>query len=72
MLDALRGDNRKSLVIIPEYDSNVYLSSRNLQDTKTVVMSDMNTYDLTNAQVLIFTETAAKMFSEETVETVEG
>ena len=65
MLDAWRGDNRKSMLIIPEYDANVYLSSRNLQDTKTVVMSDMNTYDLTNANVLIFTETAASMFAEE-------
>src|SRR5580698_6565573 len=42
-LDALRGDNRKSMLIIPEYDTNVYLSARNLQDNKTVVMSDMNT-----------------------------
>ena len=69
MLDAWRGGNRKTMFIIPEYDSNVYLSGRNLQNNKTVVMSDMNTYDLTNSQVLIFTESAAKMFSEETVAT---
>lgn len=66
ILDTLRGDNRKSMVILPEHDNNVYLSSRNLQSNKTTVLSDMNTYDLVNANVLIFTESAAKLFSEET------
>jgi len=68
ILDALRGDNRKSMIVIPEYDANVYLSGRNLSYNKTVMLSDMNTYDLTNAQVIIFTETAAKMFNELPVE----
>jgi len=64
MLDALRGDSRKSMVVVPEYDTNVYLSGRNLASNKTVVLSDMNTYDLTNTGVVIFTESAAKMFIE--------
>ena len=68
MLDKLRGDNWKTMVVMPEYDSNVYLSGRNLASNKTVVLSDMNTYDLTHTQVVIFTESAAKMFSEEEVE----
>ena len=66
MLDAWKGGSRKSMLIIPEYDTNVYLGTRNLLNNKTVVMSDMNTYDLTNSNVLIFTESAAKIFSEET------
>ena len=68
MLEALRGDSWKTMVVVPEYDSNVYLSGRNLSTNKTVVLSDMNTYDLTNTQVVIFTESAAKMFSEIQVE----
>ena len=67
VIDALRGDNWKTMMVLPEYDANVYLSSRNLADNKTVMLSDMNTYDLTNAQVVIFTESAAKMFNEEAV-----
>jgi large subunit ribosomal protein L4 len=67
MLDTLKGGERKTMLILPEYDFNTYLSSRNIASNKTVVMSDMNTYDLTNASVVIFTETAAKMFSEEPV-----
>jgi large subunit ribosomal protein L4 len=67
MLDILRGDNRKSLVVLADYNDNVYLSGRNLSDNKTIIMSDMNTYDLVHASVLIFTESAATMFSEEEV-----
>jgi len=64
VLDALRGDNRKTMFILPEYNLNVHLSSRNLSNNNTVVLSDLNTYDITNAQLLIITESAAKMFSE--------
>jgi large subunit ribosomal protein L4 len=67
-ITALKGENRKALVILPEYNENVYLSSRNLKDHNTTVLSDMNTYDLVNANVLIFTESAAKLFTEEALE----
>jgi len=67
ILDTLRGENRKTLVVLPDYNDNVYLSGRNLSDNKTIIMSDMNTYDLVHASVLIFTESAAAMFSEEEV-----
>jgi large subunit ribosomal protein L4 len=63
MLGSL-GQSQKSLFVVPEYDPNVYLSSRNLSRNKTTVLSDMNTYDLVNAQVVIFTESAAKLFNE--------
>jgi len=68
ILDSLRGDSRKSMLVLPEHNDNVYLSARNLVNNKTVVLSDMNTYDLTNSQVVIFTESAAKMFNEAPVE----
>jgi len=64
MLGSLQSGTPKSLFILPEYDANVYLSSRNLSRNKTMVLSDMNTYDLVNAQVVIFTESAAKLFNE--------
>jgi large subunit ribosomal protein L4 len=64
MLGSVQQGTRKSLFVVPEYDANVYLSSRNLSGNKTMVLSDMNTYDLVNAQVVIFTESAAKLFSE--------
>ena len=64
MLEVLRGTDRKTMVVTPEYNANVYLSGRNLPNNKTVVLSDLNTYDLVHTQVVIFTESAAKMFSE--------
>ncbi len=73
MITALKGDNRKSLFIMPDMDVNLYLSGRNVQSNKTAVLSDLNTYDLVNAGVLIFTESAAKLFSEiEETETTEA
>ncbi|OSZ78250.1 50S ribosomal protein L4 [Chitinophagaceae bacterium IBVUCB1] len=63
MLSKMNG-TQKSLFIMPEYDAKLYLSARNITRNKTVVLSDMNTYDLVNAQVLVFTETAAKMFND--------
>lgn len=64
MLSGIQHANSKSLFIIPEYHTAAYLSARNIARNKTVVLSDMNTYDLVNAQVLIFTESAAKLFNE--------
>jgi large subunit ribosomal protein L4 len=68
MMGKLPSANQKSLFILPDYDTNVYLSGRNLPRNRTIVLSDMNTYDLVNAQVVIFTESAAKMFNEEPAE----
>lgn len=61
----LTDNARRTLFITAESDRNLHLSSRNLQNAKTVVLSDMNTYDLMNASALIFTESAAKLFTEE-------
>ncbi|MCB9046105.1 MAG: 50S ribosomal protein L4 [Chitinophagales bacterium] len=72
MISKLQGDNRKSLFILPDVDENIYLSSRNVASNKTTVLSDVNTYDLVNAHVLIFTESAAKLFSEIEEETTEA
>ncbi len=71
ILDALRGQDRKTIMVLSERNDNVYLSSRNLCDTKTVVLSDLNTYDITHANKVIFTESTAKLFTEE-LEVVEG
>ena len=65
ILNALQGDARRSLFIVREENDNLYLSSRNLQQTKMTVLNDINTYDITNASVLIFTESAAKLFTEQ-------
>ncbi len=68
IINALQGDARRSLFIVREENDNLYLSSRNIQSTKMTILNDINTYDISNASVLIFTESAAKLFTEQPAE----
>ncbi|HNB82094.1 MAG TPA: 50S ribosomal protein L4, partial [Chitinophagaceae bacterium] len=65
MLSGLNLANNKTLYIMPDYNENVYLSSRNLPRVKTCTLSDTNTYDIVNAKTLVLTEEAAKIFTQE-------
>jgi large subunit ribosomal protein L4 len=65
ILKSLQLDNKKTLFVLPEYNDNVYLSLRNIPGVQGILLSDINTYDIVNAKVLVFTENAAKIFSEE-------
>ena len=65
ILSNLKISGKKALVVIPEYNDNLYLSLRNMPSVEGTLLSDMNTYDLVNAEVLVLTESAAKIFSEE-------
>jgi large subunit ribosomal protein L4 len=51
-------NGKKLLIILPESNKNVYLSSRNLPNAKTIIASDVNTYDIMNANDLLFFEGA--------------
>ena len=68
ILSSLNIGRKKALFVIPEYNDNLYLSLRNVQGVNGTVISDMNTYDILNANVLVLTESAAKLFSLEEVE----
>lgn len=65
ILSNLNVTGKKTLFVMPEYNDGVYLSFRNIPKVNGVMLSDMNTYDLINADVLVMTENAAKIFSEE-------
>lgn len=65
VLSALNVSDKKALFVIPEYNDTVYLSARNIPSVMAVLLSDLNTYDLVNADVIVFTESAAKIFTEE-------
>ena len=68
ILNNLNIAGKKTLVVIPEYNDNLYLSLRNVPSVSGTLLSDLNTYDILNANVLVLTESAAKIFSEEVVE----
>jgi large subunit ribosomal protein L4 len=59
---------KKTLVVIPEYNDNLYLSLRNVPTVCGTLLSDLNTYDILNANVLVLTESAAKIFTEDIAE----
>lgn len=54
----LKIDDKKSLFVINERNKNLYLSSRNLQNSKVVTLSELNTYEIMNASALLFVESS--------------
>ena len=70
MLKALKVSDKKALYVLPELNEQVFVSARNIPSVMACVLSDVNTYDVMNADVLVITESAAKLFSglEEAVE----
>ena len=56
----LKVDGKKTLLILPEVNKNVYLSARNLQRSEVMTASSLNTYKVLNADVLIVTENSLK------------
>jgi len=52
--------DKKSLLVLNESNKNVYLSSRNLKGAKVVTASEINTYDILNAQNVIISESSVK------------
>jgi large subunit ribosomal protein L4 len=65
ILKSLKINDKKTLFVLPEDSENVYLSLRNIPSVQGTLLSDVNTYDIVNASVLVFTESVAKIFSEE-------
>ncbi|RFS20917.1 50S ribosomal protein L4 [Chitinophaga silvatica] len=61
-------EGRKTMFITPEYNDNVYLSLRNIPTVDGAVLSDINTYDIMNSNYIVFTESAARIFTEEPAE----
>lgn len=53
LLEKISLASTKTLVVIPENNENIFLSSRNLKNSKVVIASDLNTYDVLNAQKLV-------------------
>ena len=63
ILNSLNVGEKKLMFVLPEYNDQVYVSSRNVPSVLTTLMSDVNTYDLVNSEVLVLTESAAKIFA---------
>ena len=56
VLEALKIEGKKTLIILPNANKNVYLSVRNLERVNVVTASELNTYAIMNAKAVIMTE----------------
>ena len=64
VLTNLEQIENKTLMILPETNKNVYLSSRNIKKAKVVRASDLCTYDIMNANKLLILEGSVKEIEE--------
>ena len=56
IVNNLQLEGRKSLLLLPNVNKNVYLSARNLQRSEVMTASALNAYKVLNADVLVITE----------------
>ena len=64
ILDALKANGRKTLVILPQNSDNVYLSSRNLPEVKVITVDEINTYTIMNANHLVMVDGVQDIIAE--------
>ena len=64
LLNNLKLANEKVLMIIPEYNNNIFRSSRNLPKAKVVAAKDVNTYEILHATRVILLENSVPVIVE--------
>ncbi|MBQ3659354.1 MAG: 50S ribosomal protein L4 [Bacteroidales bacterium] len=64
ILDALKANGRKTLVILPENSNNIFLSSRNLPEVKVITVDEINTYTIMNANHLVMVDGVQDIIAE--------
>ena len=60
----LKINDKKSLIVLPEANKNIYLSSRNLQNVEIVIASELSTYKIMRAQKIILVESSVMKVEE--------
>jgi large subunit ribosomal protein L4 len=64
ILNNLEQANSKTLMVLPEANANIVLSSNNLKKAKVVMASNLCTYDIMNANTLLILEGSVKEIEE--------
>ena len=70
ILKSVKADEKKILFITPEHNEVLSKSIRNVPSVLGALLSDVNTYDIMNSEMLVLTESAAKIFVNEETEAV--
>ncbi|MBL6603642.1 MAG: 50S ribosomal protein L4 [Bacteroidetes bacterium] len=53
-------ESKKTLLVISEINNNIYLSSRNIKNSKVIINSELNTYEITDANNILILESAVE------------
>lgn len=64
LLNVLALSDKKVLFVTGDFNENLYLSLRNVPSIQHALVSELNTYDITNANVLVIAESAVTLFDE--------
>lgn len=64
ILHALSVQQEKSLIVLDSVNPNVYLSSRNIPNTKVITVDTLNTYEIMNANHLVLSEGAVEKIED--------
>lgn len=64
ILSKLQLAEKKSLMVTADYDVNIHMSSRNLPKATVMRATDVSTYDLLNASVLVLSESSLQKIKE--------
>ena len=60
----LKVEGKKTLLVLPEVNKNVYLSARNLQRSEVMTANTINAYKVLNADVLVVTEKSLETINQ--------
>ena len=60
----LKVEGKKTLVVLPESNKNVYLSARNLKGAEVMLASMINSYKVLNSDMLVITESSLKIIDD--------
>ena len=63
LTEALKVANKKVLLVLPEGNSNLQLSCRNIPSVKPILAENLNTYEVMNANVLVMVEGAENVLN---------
>ena len=72
VLNNLKVSEKKQLFVLPSSNKAVYLSARNLKGTQMAIASDINTYGIMNAEVLVVTESSLEIINNTLTKTKEA
>ena len=64
VLETLKVNDKKVLLVVKEYDDNLILASRNLQNVVLILADEINVLDIVATDVMIVTEDALKYIEE--------